>query len=348
LISILKMRFPALLASIATLFQASQAFQSIIVGESYNITAGTDVPVTIINDDNDAKSVNYTVGLYTSAGNSLICIYPTPRHQTTKLTLFKGTLVDSLPILTTKFTVSIPASVGPSGFYYALWIISFTSGGGINAPFPSYSESFYLSSGNGTLTSYEVLGPVPNQVTAQGFYSGLGSAPPCSSYDCWRQCAKRDPPVFEDNGQGLAQAGQTFYDERYIECLEACPNVKKPLPTEVNGVATTTTGIGPLPTSNPNITDVVPGSGCDVRGGETFCGRACCKVGVKCFYWNQCSSETVDLKSSPSAATSTASATESGSGTKPTDGSSKNSAGQLRIPFLVSGLAAFVRLPFYI
>lgn len=61
------------LVVLTTLFGWSSAFQSITVGKSYNITAGTEVPVKIINDDNDLRAVNYTVGLYTAAGNSLIC-----------------------------------------------------------------------------------------------------------------------------------------------------------------------------------------------------------------------------------------------------------------------------------
>lgn len=263
----------------------------------------------------------------------------------------EGTLTDTLPIATKNFTVSIPASVGPPGFYYRLWVVSFSSHGVI-LPFPTYSNSFALSSANGTLTSYEVLGPVPNQFAAQGFYGGW--SPPCSSYDCWRQCAKKDPPVFKDNGQGLAQAGQTFYDERYIKCLEACPDVKSPLPTDVVDVSTTTTGTGPLQTASPLITDVRANSSCDVAGGNTFCGEECCGVGVKCDLWNVCSTNTIDLDSSPedgesrqSSTTSSAGsqkATISSVGSQKTSDPPKNGAGESLMPWTLLVVISFLQV----
>lgn len=58
-------------------FRSSEAFRSISIGETYRIAAGMDVPVMIVNDDNDSQAINYTVGLYTTAGNSLICTHVT-------------------------------------------------------------------------------------------------------------------------------------------------------------------------------------------------------------------------------------------------------------------------------
>lgn len=321
------MHFLTSLSTIATLLHASRAFKSITVGTSYNISANSPIPVQITNDANDAQAVNFTIGLYTTAGNSPIC-----------------TLVDSIPIKTTAFDVTIPPSVGPEGFYYRLYAISYSAQGSIIAPFPSYSSPFYLSSANGTLTSLEVLGPVPNQFVAQGFYAGLGSQPPCSSYDCWRQCAKQDPPVFEDNGLGLAQAGQMFYDSRYIECLEACPGTNKSAlegGVDVGNSSVTTTGTGSLPTGS--VTNIVASASCDVQGGETFCGGPCCGKGVECTVWGQCASGPVDSGSEPtSTGTASVSATGSAAGSKETGGSGKSAAGRLEVHFGFYGIMALV------
>jgi hypothetical protein len=54
-----------------TLLGATQAFKSISI--SQNVTAGQNTTVTIINDENDAKAVNYTVSLYTAVQNFPIC-----------------------------------------------------------------------------------------------------------------------------------------------------------------------------------------------------------------------------------------------------------------------------------
>lgn len=56
----------------------------------------------------------------------------------------------------------------------------------------------------------------------------------------------------------MAQAWQTFYDKRYIECLEACPGVKSPLSTDVPDATITSTETEPIQTSSPLIPDVQP------------------------------------------------------------------------------------------
>jgi hypothetical protein len=71
-----EMHFLTSLSAIAILLHRTLAFKSITVGTSYNISAGSPIPITVINDADDAQAVNYTIGLYTTAGNFPICKLP--------------------------------------------------------------------------------------------------------------------------------------------------------------------------------------------------------------------------------------------------------------------------------
>jgi hypothetical protein len=334
------------LVGVATaLFGTIQAFQSVNINQ--NVTAGHNTTVTIVNDDNDASAVNYTVALYTAVQNFPIC-NSTPSIslvilQTQKLTFFLiGTLITSLPISTTNFSISIPPSVGPSGFYYRVDLISFSSTGTPIFPAPTYTDLFFLSAGTGVLSSYEI--PGPDTLIGDTFYSS--SALPCSAYDCARQCARADPPTYDENG-GLNGDGGIVYDSRYISCLEACPGVDNPITPDT--FASTTTGTGSLPTVTPVVSQV--NETCSVQEGLTPCGARCCGQGQACWHWGSCEevdedggSTSMSTAATKTSASSTARSTADSTNTAPAASTTtaKSDAGRLQTSLLVAGIGGLV------
>lgn len=101
-----------------------------------------------------------------------------------------------------------------------------------------------------------------------------------------------------------------------------------------------TTGTGPLPTGI--VKDIFPDSSCKIEEGNTLCGSECCALGVKCSYWNHCSTETIDLDSSPSNETE-ATAASSPADTEPT-GKGQNSAGKLEASLVMSCFLMFLQV----
>lgn len=169
---------------------------------------------------------------------------------------------------------------------------------------------------------------------------------PCSPYDCARQCARADPPFYNASA-GVNDFGKTFYDIRYISCIEACPGVRNPIPADSD--ANTTTGIGALPTVTPEVT--VVNANCSVDEGMAPCGEACCAERTVCYRWGNCApadeldagrtaTTTVDstnsirlIKTRYTTSTALASSTTT----------AKSGAGRLGIPFFVVALVAFLQ-----
>lgn len=77
---------------------------------------------------------------------------------------------------------------------------------------------------------------------------------------------------------------KTVYDSRHISCLETCRGVTSPITPD--DFASTTTGIGTLPTVTPVQASV--NASCSVDEGMTPCGARCCGRGEACWHWGAC------------------------------------------------------------
>lgn len=209
---------------------------------------------------------------------------PSPHQDTFNLTILAGVLIDSIPVSTTTFHLPTPPSVGPSGAYYRLALLSFDKTGFIRFPIPTYTSLCFLANATGVLSSYETPPAEPNFLSVslgRPLYSDSGIS--CSIYDCVRQCARTDPP-FCNASTGVNDFGKTFYDIRYIECMESCPGVQNLLSADTD--ASTTTGTGVLPTVTPEVN--VANKTCNAEEGMTPCGDACCADGSACYMWGSC------------------------------------------------------------
>ena len=93
-----------------------------------------------------------------------------------------GTLVSSSSISTTDFTVTIPATVGPSGSYYSISTIEMNSDPSRDRPSGfQYSDGFNFTGGAGQWSQYEL----------SGHSIGDADSIPCTAYDCARQCMQK-------------------------------------------------------------------------------------------------------------------------------------------------------------
>ena len=278
------------------LIRTGQAgIQEFKVSNRSNVTAGEPTQVTLLlgEDAPEAKYqiFNYTVGLYSAAGNWPICAcFCKCCLRILVLTMNPGNLI-SLPMTQTVFNITIPPSIGPTGYLYRLWIRVYASNGQqLSTDGERYTPSFYLSGGTGKLTTAEVirLGGFANGEA--DFYGNNILQDPilnCEAYDCSRQCAKDHPSVIDEPDMPT-HSSTLIYDSLFIACLEECPGVPTPLPVN-DRTLTTTYSTSARPTGIQKVEDIVPDATCDVSSGKTSCGRECCDEGVSCFYWNHCS-----------------------------------------------------------
>ena len=116
------------------LIRTGQAgIQEFKVSNRSNVTAGEPTQVTLLlgEDAPEAKYqiFNYTVGLYSAAGNWPICAcFCKCCLRILVLTMNPGNLI-SLPMTQTVFNITIPPSIGPTGYLYRLWISVYASNG---------------------------------------------------------------------------------------------------------------------------------------------------------------------------------------------------------------------------
>jgi hypothetical protein len=240
-----------------------------------NITADTNVQITI-SDPFQAGS-NYD-----------------PSITAIKLYLFSLTqnwiqcaISPFINVNSTSTTVQVPASVGPSGAYYAFAALAFsdaeTNTLGTFIHGPDYSDYFFLSGGKGEWTTPEMTAEFDRYVAPV----------PCTSYDCMRQCAKKQAPTPTNNAW---QNGTVW-----TACLQNCPGVQiqyadvpPPVstPTEIVIPATGTCAwCGSESTtmsSNPNAPLPTPTEACSVEKFETPCGTECCDADHGCLFYHQC------------------------------------------------------------
>jgi hypothetical protein len=112
---------------------------------------------------------------------------------------------DSVNYQNTKFNVTIPANVGPSGKHYVLTAQTLNTDGSYYGA-PLESDVFELIGANGTWASYH----------KEGYTLWGDDGIPCSGFACTKKCAGD----FSNGASAPSGSNSTFY-----ECINACPSV---------------------------------------------------------------------------------------------------------------------------
>ncbi|MCJ1228564.1 hypothetical protein MMC12_005225 [Toensbergia leucococca] len=124
------------------------------------------------------------------------------------------TLVSSSSISTTDFTVTIPATVGPSGSYYSISTIEMNSDPSRDRPSGfQYSDGFNFTGGAGQWSQYELSGHSIGDAdsipcTAYDYDVGDSESANDNAYNCMLQCpgVTPEPSDGDDSGNSSATA----------------------------------------------------------------------------------------------------------------------------------------------
>jgi hypothetical protein len=127
-------------------------------------------------------------------------------------------LLNSSSTQTVDFSVTIPASVGPSGSqYYSIAVREFNQNPSIGPGVSSfqYSSNITFTGGKGSLSTYETSGHIVYDADSL----------PCIAYDCARNCSQKyNPPTVV---QFVIGSDYSAYESTY-DCIGQCPSVVQP------------------------------------------------------------------------------------------------------------------------
>ncbi|KAI9731301.1 MAG: hypothetical protein M1834_005204 [Cirrosporium novae-zelandiae] len=185
------MHHPFALVALSLFLSQTLAFESI--DAPYRITAGEPFEVDIEND------LGFSSSFDADFDSFVVWLAMTPPGWGTGPVCSLSN--DSIPIDTTSLTLTIPADVGPSGYYYSLSVAEYGGHGGGESGF-QYSNDFKLVGGTGEWSEEELDGYV-----LWGDPSGL----PCDAVACVRQCDGDDSCAAKCPGVVMS----TDYDGNY-------------------------------------------------------------------------------------------------------------------------------------
>ncbi|KAF2017855.1 hypothetical protein BU24DRAFT_449438 [Aaosphaeria arxii CBS 175.79] len=182
------------------------------------------------------------------------------------------TLTDYMPAKDGRYNVTVPAEVGPQGYYYDVRMILFANDSTVKPyVFGGVSEAFWLTGGKGRIV------PAEKPDILQTGLSNMASVDlPCKSYPCAQECAEKE----------LTHNPAWKKGSKFVKCLEACEGVSVDEDSlvgediltqfEMNTASITTT---PLPE---------PTRSCVASDYETPCGEGCCESGNYCYEYERC------------------------------------------------------------